>query len=132
MGAPALAVLLAAALAGCTGVALHEQDELVLVTDAGFLTGDEALIAGELAVTEAGCIGIAGDEGEVYPTVWPRGTSLVDGSTGAIEVPGVGTLQPGDAVEGTGGYYTAEGREALAAVAERCDRTGEVVGIRFE
>ncbi len=120
-------------LTGCAGgVALHERAEVAVITDSGFLTGDEAAISGMVSITDPGCVGIADSDGTVYPTIWPRGTTLVDASTAAIDIPGVGGMQQGDAIRGSGGYYGTEGREVLVEVAERCDWDGEVIGIRFE
>jgi len=129
----AAGVLLVTVLVSCAGgVALHERAEVAVITDAGFLTGDEAAISGTVSITDTGCVGIADSEGTVYPTIWPRGTTLVDVSTAAIDIPNVGGMQPGDAIEGTGGYYGTEGRKVLVEIAERCDWDGEVIGIRFD
>ena len=131
----ALALLAAGTtpLAGCGGgVAVTDGGPAVLVTDAGFLTGDEALIRGTLAVTDAGCIGITDTQGDTYPTIWPRGTRLVDGVETAIDIPGVGVTRLGDDVDGAGGYYGTSNRPVLDDVAERCEWEGEVIGIRFD
>ena len=128
-------VILAAAtvLTGCAaGVTVTGSGSPALIIDDGFLTGDQALIQGTLAVTESGCVGIAGAGGETYPAVWPRGTALLSGPDTAIHVPGVGAVRIGDEVEGAGGYYDVGTTPALDNVAERCDWQGEVIGIRFE
>lgn len=131
MWAVAAAVLVP--LCGCSsGVSFLADGDVALVTDAGFLTGDEAAIHGTLIVTEAGCVGIADALGNAYPAIWPRGTTLVTASPVAIEIPGVGRRQVGDPLTGGGGYYASEGRESLAAIATRCAWTGEIIGIRFD
>lgn len=107
---------------------LNDVGDVVLVTDAGFLTGDEASIQGTVAVTHAGCIGITDTQGATYPTVWPRGTSLVDGAEIAIDIPGVGVRRLGDQVDGAGGYHGIGTRPVLDEVADRCAWEGEVIG----
>ncbi|TDL45423.1 hypothetical protein [Microbacterium oleivorans] len=120
-------------LAGCAaGVAVTAGGSATLITDAGFLSGDEALIEGTLTVAESGCVGIVAAGGETYPAVWPRGTTLVGGVDTGIDVPGVGVLRVGDAVSGAGGYYGVQSRPTLDEVADRCDWQGEVIGIRFD
>lgn len=81
-------------------------------------------------MTDAGCIGITDAQGNTYPAVWPRGTSLASGP--AIDVPGIGMIELGAAVRGAGGYYEVSTRPVLDEVAERCVWDGEVIGIRFE
>lgn len=132
VGSLALAAVVATALTGCAGgVSVHESAELAVITDSGFLTGDEAAITGTVAVTDEGCVGIANADGNVYPTIWPGGTSLADESVATIDIPGVGSRAEGDAIKGTGGYYSATSRDALNPVADRCAWEGEVIGIRF-
>ena len=132
LGALTMAAVIAATLTGCAGgVSVDESAELAVITDSGFLTGDEAAIRGTVAVTDEGCIGIADADGNVYPTIWPGGTTLADESAATIDIPGVGSRAEGDPIEGTGGYYSATSRDALSEVAERCAWDGEVIGIRF-
>lgn len=120
------------ALAGCSGVSVKQSTSLVVITDAGFLTGDEALVFGELGVTETGCVGLEKSKGKVYPTIWPRGTTIVEESPVSINIPGVGIKNLGDHIEGGGGYYRTGNRPALDEVAEVCDYEGEVAGVRFD
>lgn len=112
-------------------MSVHESAELAVITDSGFLTGDEAAIRGTVAVTDEGCVGIADADGNVYPTIWPGGTSLAEASVATIDIPGIGSRAEGDTIEGTGGYYSATSRDALNPVADRCAWEGEVIGIRF-
>ncbi|WP_460784704.1 hypothetical protein [Microbacterium tumbae] len=127
-----LVIAVAIATAGCSGgVTLRGGNAATLITDDGFLTGDEAAISGTVTITQAGCVGISA-QGTSYPAVWPRGTTAVDGTEVAIDIPGIGTKRLGDEVQGTGGYYEVDTRPVLNAVAERCDWDGEVIGIRFE
>lgn len=129
------AVLAAAplALVGCTaGVTTVDRDGVALFVDAGFLTGDEAAISGKLSVAPSGCVGITTDSGESYPVVWPGGTVLRESSPVSIEIPGVGVKGPGDAIKGAGGAYPVDKRDVLRPIGERCDWTGEVIGVRFD
>lgn len=126
-----LSSLIVMALMGCSGVSVQQSTSLVIITDAGFLTGDEALVFGTLAATATGCVGIENSAGIIYPTVWPRGTTLVEESSVSIDIPGVGIKSLGDPIEGGGGYYQTSNRPALDEVAEVCDYEGEVAGIRF-
>lgn len=119
-------------LAGCApGVAQASHGEVALFVDAGFLTGDEALITGTLTLTSKGCVGIETNSGETYPAVWPTGTVLTDDS-GSIRVPGLGAVNLGDDIRGGGGFYSAASRPQLSDLAKRCDWSGEVAGIRFD
>ncbi|AQP49516.1 hypothetical protein BW733_00350 [Tessaracoccus flavescens] len=133
VGPLTVCVVAAAALAGCSGgVTLNDVGDVVLVTDAGFLTGDDPSIQGTVAVTDARCIGITDTtQGATYPTVWPRGTSLVDGAGITIAISGVGVRRLGDQVDGAGGYYGVGKRPVLDEVADRCAWEGEVIGVRF-
>ncbi|MBF0816942.1 hypothetical protein E4U02_11010 [Microbacterium paludicola] len=122
-----------AALVGCAGgVTVTDDGATVIVTDAGFLTGDEASIQGMISITEAGCVGITDTQGGTYPAVWPRGTSLVGDSEIAIDIPDVGIKRLGDEVNGAGGYYEIGTWSVLAEVAERCHWDGEVIGVRLD
>ncbi|MDQ1126229.1 hypothetical protein QE428_001262 [Microbacterium sp. SORGH_AS 505] len=128
-----LLVIGATTLAGCAGgVTVNDDSSVAIVTDAGFLTGDEALVQGTVSITEGGCVGITDSQGDTYPTVWPTGTRLVHGSDSAIEIPGLGVRQLGDEVSGSGGYYAVTTRPVLDDVADRCGWDGDVIGVRFE
>lgn len=133
LGSLALSTLIAAALTGCAGgVSVHESAEFAVVTNSGFLTGNEAAIRGTMTVTDEGCVGIADGAGNIYPAIWPAGTRLANQSEVTLDIPGVGSRSEGDAIKGSGGFYTATGREALREVADRCAWDGEVIGIRFD
>lgn len=122
----------AAALSGCTsGVNVHENEDAALATDSGFLTGDQAAISGALTITEAGCVGLVDDEGNAFPVVWPRGTTLISASPLTLDLPGVGVMREGQTISGGGGYYAVESRSALEELASRCRWSGEVIGIYF-
>lgn len=119
-------------LTGCSaGVKTSSsgQDELVLFTDAGFLSGDEAAISGTLAVTEAGCVGITTEWGEVLLTVLPRNSEIRGSSPVAVSIPGEGVLHVGDTLTGSGGFYSADTFDALDVIETRCEWSGEIVGI---
>jgi hypothetical protein len=133
LGASALLTAVVLSAVGCSaGVTLREDADIAVVTDAGFLTGDDAAISGTVSLTEAGCMGITDDQGHTYPTIWPRGSALVAGSKAGIDIPGVGVKQLGERVNGAGGYYETKTRPILDEVAERCAWDGEVIGIRFD
>lgn len=118
---------------GCTAaVNVKEVRDVAIFTDSGFLTGDEAAVKGTLAVTTEGCVGIASWGDIIYPTVWPRGTTLLDASPLTIEIPGVGIKHLEDTLEGGGGFYGVDRFAALNEVATRCKWAGEVIGIRFD
>lgn len=121
-----------ASLSGCAGgVSVYESANVALIIDSGFLTGDQAAISGTLTVTEAGCVGLADQEGSTFPAVWPRGTTLTSASPVTLYVPVLGIKRQGDKISGTGGYCAVEGRTSLKEVAVRCHWGGEVIGIYF-
>lgn len=68
--------------------------------------GTEALVLGELAVLDGGCLGFRDEDGGQTLVVWPSRTTALPDVVG-VDVPGMGAYQLGDAVEGAGGYGDA-------------------------
>lgn len=125
-------VLLSSMLSGCAGgVNVHQSGNVILISDSGFLSGDQAKISGTLTITDAGCVGLLDEQGNAFPAVWPRGTKVTASSPVVIEVPGLGAKRQGDRLSGAGGYYAVESRSALKEVADRCRWSGDVIGIYF-
>lgn len=119
----------AALLSGCSGTAAATLDDVRLYTSVGEQPGDEALIAGTIALTPERCVGIEDAEGVIRAVIWPAGTTLVESDPPRITVDGPDKLTIGDAVTGSGGYY--EDSDELTAVAQECEAPEEVVRIRF-
>ena len=99
-------VIAAVALAGCgTAVtpAVQRAGDSILLAAAEAPDGAmDALILGTLTHTEDGCLAVE-HEGNTYVLQFPYGSRLADDGE-SVEVPGVGTLRLGDAIEGGGGY----------------------------
>lgn len=67
----------------------------------------DAQILGTLTVADSGCLALAA-EGAVYALQFPFGSRLADDGE-SVEVPGRGTLRPGDEITGGGGYVDVPG-----------------------
>lgn len=117
-------------LTGCSGTAAETMDDVRLYTSIGPQPGDEALIVGTIALTPERCVGLEDADGVVHAVIWPDGTKLVDGQPVRIAVDNAQELGVGDSVSGAGGYYATS--DDLAAVAQECGASDEVIRIRFE
>jgi len=63
----------------------------------------DALIAGTLVRTDAGCLAVQGADELTYVLQFPFGSRLAEDGE-SVEVPGLGVVRLGDAIEGGGGY----------------------------
>ncbi|BDZ55148.1 hypothetical protein [Agromyces marinus] len=102
-----LLIVVASGTTACAAVPdaprVHRADGTILLAasnppDAAM----DAIVAGTLTRTENGCLALDDLDG-LHVLEFPYGTTLADdGET--VEVPGLGPLRIGDAVEGGGGY----------------------------
>lgn len=90
-------VVVAAALAGCSGQSLNTNGVTVLVGERAN-GGMAAQGGGRLEVLD-GCLGASGTV-----IVWPFGTEIVDNDPITIDIPENGTFALGDDVTVSGGY----------------------------
>lgn len=94
-------------LAGCASDATPAEQRaggtILLAASERADAGMDALVAGTLTRTESGCLALDSGDGQVYVLQFPFGTRLADDG-GSVEVPGLGTLRPGDELSGGGGY----------------------------
>lgn len=77
----------------------------------------EALVIGELARTPMGCLAIQSGS-ETHLLQFPFGTTLADDGR-SVEVPGLGTVELGESIEGGGGYIK------LSNVPRECRTDGD-------
>ena len=82
--------------------------------------GSDMLISGEVLMV-GDCLGIR-SELEEYVVVWPAGTELVEADDLAIDVPGIGRVEPGQRVSFGGGIEKAPFLEAIPDVPDGCDQ----------
>ena len=90
-------VVVAAALAGCSGQSLNTNGVTVLVGERAN-GGMAAQGGGRLEVLD-GCLGASGDV-----IVWPFGTEVVDDDPLTIQIPEDGSFAVGDEMTVAGGY----------------------------
>jgi hypothetical protein len=82
----------------------------------------QAVVSGEVAVLDGGCIGLVGGRAR-HLVVWPSTTTFDAGDRIVIRVPGLGVFRVGDPLHGAGGYgYSAD--MALPAVSLPCATPG--------
>ena len=82
--------------------------------------GSDVLISGDVLMV-GDCLGIR-SELEEYVVVWPAGTELVEGDGLAIDVPGIGRVEPGLRVSFDGGIEKSPFQEAIPDLPDGCDR----------
>ncbi len=115
---------------GCGGehrLVAVEDDGITAVVSQNAEGGMDALVVGTLVTGPGNCLALESPEGRGPTTVvaWPEGTRLLSGQAG-VDVPGLGGIQVGDAVEAVGGYVTAE----RASLPEACrDGTSPEIAI---
>lgn len=80
--------------------------DAVLLTYAGKQGSGEALVGGELRINSAGCFTV-----NDYVLIAPSESTVLPNNKG-IEVPGMGTIEVGDSVNGVGGNLDLAENEA--------------------
>ncbi|HET7736536.1 MAG TPA: hypothetical protein VFK52_11200 [Nocardioidaceae bacterium] len=118
-------------LASCSFLAGDDNGQVLKGGDIHVLVappasgGEDARVGGRLTLV-GDCLGIDQDV-----ALWPSGTSIKSSDPLVIEVPGFGSLEIGDIVEGAGGYTTVALHSGEPEVPEACTATG-IVNIRYE
>lgn len=122
-------VFFGAVLTGCSALGSGGVDGPLIVA-APSNDAQDALISGTI-ILEGDCLYIARDDVR-YPVVWPNGSRWEDAAQ-AIVLPGGVAVEPGDVVEGGGGFAQPDRVGATAgpdgqALAEQCAEppSGEV------
>ena len=113
-----MAGALATILSGCgapdaSGPSVQRADGSIMI--AASTEPDEvmeALIVGVLARTPEGCLAVESGS-EMHVLQFPFGTTLAEDGR-SVQVPGLGTVELGDSIEGGGGYIN------LSDVPEEC------------
>src|SRR5262245_5361672 len=108
-----IAAIVAAAMsvAGCdgdrsSGGKVLESDGVRALVAGPKNFGRDALIVGNLALTDGRCLAVRSAEGRTHLLVWPSGVSLLaDGRVG-VDVPGLGAITVGESFSAGGGYAT--------------------------
>lgn len=123
MRAALVAVVVAAgvlALSGCAPYFVDADGDATLVTETSEPSAvNQALISGSLAIVD-GCFGLKQGEAPGFAAVFPVGTTIEDSG---LNIPGLGTVELGDNIEGGGGFRNGE--DFAAAFPDAC-RTDEV------
>lgn len=91
-------------------------------------SGMDAIVSGIVEIDlDAGCVWLSGSDGARHPVVWPIGTAAQSDPLGIVLVGGH-LVQPGDRVEGGGGYVDADAAttgSGLEPISAACVQVGE-------
>lgn len=115
--------MLALGITGCSGTdpVQRSGSSILLVASQQPEAYMDAQILGTLTRTDAGCLALEQGE-ETYVLQFPYGSVLADDGE-SVEVPDLGRLTIGDAIDGGGGYATG-----IADAPEEC-REGDEFAI---
>jgi hypothetical protein len=97
-------------------------DGAVVVVAPPVESSGEAIVAGAVALTAGGCVGLGYDSGEgtkVELAIWPAGTEPLEDEVG-VDVPGLGRFAVGDQVSTSGGYGGPPGFRGVMAIPQEC------------
>ncbi|MTK01700.1 hypothetical protein [Micromonospora sp. CP22] len=64
-----------------------------------------AMVHGQVALGDGGCLVLRSDAGTATVVVWPPGTTVLPSGRVGVRVPGVGEIVVGDRVNGGGGLF---------------------------
>lgn len=111
------------ALASCGGGQSEESvgDFTIYVHGSSILSrgGEDSLLEGELVVRD-GCVLLAQETGELFPVVWPSGTSIVDEDPFTLEFTSGYRLEVGQRVSGGGGIHAASTERIEVDIKHEC------------
>jgi hypothetical protein len=111
------------ALASCGGGQSEESvgDLTIYVHESSILSssGEDSLLQGELVVRD-GCVLLAQDAGELFPVVWPSGTSIGDDDPFTLALTSGLRVEVGQRVSGGGGTHPATSERVGVDIKDEC------------